>query len=105
MTQKIEFLNEDEIKEYFEGEDIKILSKIQTSNGILVEYENKSLNLNKEEKELKVRLYTYVNNCKMYYGKKNSTFIQKEAQIFLKNVAKNKLKFMKSNYDWKIENI
>lgn len=104
MTQKIEFLNEEELKEYFEGEEVKILSKRPTTNGILVEFENNSTSKEKETEEM-VRLYTYYNNSKMYYGKKGPTFLQTEAQIFPKNIAKNKLNFMKGNYDWKMESI
>lgn len=103
-VQKIEFVSREEMNEYFEDRDVKILSQRNTCHGILIEYEEylSTTNLKQNETEL-VRLYTYFNNSKMYYGQKGTTFIQSEAETFPKSIAESKIKFMKGHYDWKIE--
>ena len=104
MVQKIELL-EGEVEEYFKDIDVKILSKRYTSHGVLVEYETNTSIQPKVEKQKKVVLYTFYNNSKMYYGKNGATFQKTEAQLFTKEQALSKIKFMKGAYKWEIETI
>lgn len=106
MTQKYEFVSEEELMEYFEDEEIKIISKRPTSNGILVEVEIE-VEIEASNKDLDSKrwaLVCYPNGNiynPMYWGKKGPTYIESEKEVFNSKQIDDKLKYMKSSYDWK----
>ena len=105
MTQKYEFESPEEMRDYFDGEEVKIISQRPTSNGILVEVEVDSIPMQNSYivDEKKWYLVCYPNGNiynPMYWGKKGPTYTQTERCLFTEKQASDKLKYMNSHYNW-----
>lgn len=104
MTQKYEFESIEAMMDYFDGEEIKILSQIPTSNGILVEVEeNIPIVIKNEDPKIWI-LVCYPNENiqnPMYWGKKGPTYIKSECALFTEKQIDDKLRYMYSYYNWK----
>jgi hypothetical protein len=101
---KIEFESLEEMKDYFDGEDVEIISRRYTGSGYLVEfqYPQKKPEIVEERRFYLVCFPTNNYNNPMYWGQNKTTFNSKEKALFTQKQARDKVKYMASTYDWQI---